>query len=306
MTGKFHYSLKQLQVFLATAETENISRAAKQLSMSQSAASNALKELETQFDMRLFQRIGKRLQLNDLGNALRPQAHALLEQANALEQAFSQHQSIGSLRLGATLTIGNYLAVPLIAQFKQRHPGANVRLNVANTKAIVDQLCQFEADMALIEGEINHPDLLIEPWIEDELQVFCAPNHPWAEQTVNNDTLLQASWIIREPGSGTRQSFDRAMSGLLSQLNISLELQHTEAIKRAVEANLGISCLSTVCLNEAFKRGSLARIYTPELNLNRQFYRVQHRQKFHSEGLKQWIALCNDYSATTRALKTTP
>lgn len=297
MLGKFHYSLKQLQVFLATADSENISHAAKQLSMSQSAASNALKELENQFDMQLFQRFGKRLQLNDLGHALRPQAQALIEQAISLEQAFAQHQSIGQLRLGATLTIGNYLAVPLIAQFKQRHPGANVQLNVANTQAIVEQLRHFEADIALIEGETNHPDLLIEPWIEDELQVFCAPDHPWAGLTIHNDELLKANWIIREAGSGTRQSFDRAMSGLLSQLNISLELQHTEAIKRAVEARLGISCLSAVCLVDAFKRHSLARIYTPGLNLSHHFYRAQHRQKFHSEGLKQWITLCNDYAA---------
>ena len=118
------YTLRQLEVFIATAHTENISRAAEQLSMSQSAASGALKELENQFSMALFERAGKRLKLSEMGRWIRPQAEALLSQAVELESAFHNQSSIGSLRVGATLTIGNDLATEIMVQFLKEHPQA--------------------------------------------------------------------------------------------------------------------------------------------------------------------------------------
>ena len=108
------YSFRQLEVFLAAAHFQNITRAAESLAMSQSAASSALKELENQFDIQLFDRVGKRLQLNELGRLYRPKVEAVLAQANELEQAFSKHTEVGALKVGATLTIGNYLAVGVI------------------------------------------------------------------------------------------------------------------------------------------------------------------------------------------------
>ena len=100
---------------------------------------------------------------------------------------------------------------------------------------------------------------------------------------------------VREQGSGTRQTFDRAMHGLLSNLDITLELQHTEAIKRAVEAGLGVGCLSTICLQEAFARGSLVPLNIPQRDFGRRFSIILHRQKYRSVGLQQWLALCQDW-----------
>lgn len=236
-----HYTLRQLEVFLAVAATENISRASETLAMSQSAVSGSLSDLEGHFDVQLFDRVGKRIQLNEFGRALRPRAQSLLEQAKDLENALRQHTDIGRLQIGATLTIGNYLAVELMARFMSEQPGAQITLEVANTAEIVHKVANFQLDIALVEGELTHPDLEITPWMEDELVVFCAPDHPLATKTaLSDDDLLTATWIVREAGSGTRQTFERAMHGILSKLKIMLELQHTEAIKRAVEAGLGI------------------------------------------------------------------
>ena len=138
------YSLRQLEVFLATARYENVTRAAQALSMSQSAASGSLSELESQFDVKLFDRIGKRLQLSELGQQLRPRAESLLEQAQALEQALAGNEVIGRLQIGATLTIGNYIAVNMIADFRQQNPQADVVLQVANTETIAEQVASFE------------------------------------------------------------------------------------------------------------------------------------------------------------------
>lgn len=287
------YSFRQLEVFLATAAHENLTRAAESLAMSQSAASSALRDLEQQFSVQLFDRIGKRLQLNELGQNIRPRVEALLDQARSLEQAMARHEEPGHLKVGATLSIGNYLAVEIMAQYMLEQPGAKVQLQVANTSTIVQKLLNFELDIGLIEGETQHADLEMLPWRDDELVVFCAPDHPWAGKPwLNDDDLLAAQWIIREPGSGTRQHFEWAMHGLLPQLQIKLELQHTEAIKRAVEAGLGVGCLSAITLVEAFRRGSLVPLSVTQRDFRRGFYFALHRSKFRTAGLQSWLELC--------------
>ena len=287
------YSLRQLEVFLATARYENVTRAAETLAMSQSAASGSLQELERQFDMKLFDRLGKRLQLSELGQQLRPQAESLLEQARSLEQALTGEEVVGRLEIGATLTIGNYIAVNMIADFRQQNARSDIILRVANTETIAKQVAGFELDMGLIEGELQHPDLDIVHWRRDELVVFAAPNHPLSTSTALSDQdLLTLPWIVREPGSGTRQAFDRAMQGILTDLHIGMELQHTEGIKRAVEAGLGVGCLSQICVAEAFKRGSLVPLKVPGRDFRREWYLITHRDKFHSAALKRWLTLC--------------
>ena len=287
------YTLRQLQVFLATARCGNISRAAESLSMSQSAASGALRDLEAQFEVQLFDRVGKRLKINNLGKLLQVQSEALMERAVDLEQAFADTGELGHLRVGATLTIGNYLAVKMIAEFREAFPRSDISLTVANTETIAEQVANYELDVGLIEGELRHPDLDIRHWREDDLVVFAAPGHPYAQLPALDDShLLNTPWVVREEGSGTRQTFDRAMTGLLAELDISLELQHTEAIKRAVATGLGLGCLSRICLQDAFRRGSLVPVQVPQRNFHRHFSIVLHRDKYHSTGLQRWLALC--------------
>lgn len=290
------FSLRQLEVFLATANEENITKAANQLSMSQSAASSALGELESQFDIQLFDRVGKKLQLNAFGRGVRPKAEALIHQANELQAELAQQRGGGDIKVGATLTIGNYLAVGIMARYMMHFPGDRVGLDVANTDAIAHKVLNFELDIGLIEGEWQHPDLNVMRWCDDELSVFCSPSHPYAQKAViAKKDLLEAEWILRETGSGTRQAFNRAMHGILPNLKVMLELQHTEAIKRAVEANLGIGCLSRVALKDAFDRGSLIPLRVPNRNFKRQFYFVLHRQKYQSVAIERWVALCRSF-----------
>ncbi len=289
------YSLRQLEVFLATARFGNITRAAESLAMSQSAASGSLKELEQQFDVLLFDRVGKRLQLSELGTQLRPRAENLLAQAREFEQALAGGEVAGTLRLGATLTIGNYLAVGMIADFRALYPEAEVSLRVENTAHIAEAVAGFELDLGLVEGEFHHPELDTVHWREDELQVFAAPDHPLAHRrTLDDADLLRQQWIVRETGSGTRQTFERAMHGILTDLDISLELQHTEAIKRAVEAGLGVGCLSRISLVDAFSRGSLVPLSVPGRDFRRQLNIISHRRKFHSRALQEWLRLCRE------------
>jgi DNA-binding transcriptional LysR family regulator len=287
------YSLRQLEVFLAVARVESVSRASEALHMSQSAVSGALSDLERQFELQLFHRIGKRLQLNELGRALRGRAEAVLDRAGELERALENRRALGRLRVGATLTIGNHLAVPLMARFMREEEGAEVTLAVANTEEIARQVANFEIDVGLIEGEIDHADLEMTPWRHDELVVFCAPAHPFArKRSLRDADLRTAAWIVREQGSGTRQTFDRAMRGLLPQLHIALALQHTEAIKGAVEAGLGVGCVSRIALEDAFRHRTLHPCRVPHRDFRRQFFFLLHKKKYRSPAIERWLELC--------------
>jgi len=292
------YTLRQIAVFVEVARQQSVSRAALALSLSQSATSTALGELERLYATQLFDRVGKTLRLNELGQSLLPQAVELIERAQAIETVLEGRAGFGHLRIGATLTIGNYLATLIVADFLKRHPESSASLQVHNTATIIDQVAAYDLDLGLIEGHCHHPDLVVESWIEDELVVFCAPSHPFAAKgSATIAKLAQEYWIVREPGSGTRETLDRALSCHQSPLKVRLELEHTEAIKRAVEFGLGIGCISRLALREAFRRGSLVAIATPQLDLLRHFQFVWHQRKFQTAGMCEFVALCRAMSA---------
>jgi DNA-binding transcriptional LysR family regulator len=289
------YSLRQLEIFVAISRTASVSRAAEDLSLSQSATSTSLSEFEKQFDLQLFDRVGKSLRINETGQQLLPRAVELLDRAKEIEDLLHGHAGFGHMKIGATLTVGNYLATILVARFLQQHPESRIQLQVHNTSNIVQQIANHELDLGLIEGDCHHPDIEVQPWVADELVVFSAPNHPLARLSkLKMEQLLQEPWILREKGSGTRETFDRAFHNHHAKLNIRLELEHTEAIKRAVESGLGIGCISRLALKDAFRRGSLVPLATPNLDLGRFFYFLWHKQKYQTTGMREFLNVCRE------------
>ena len=291
------FTLRQLEVFLAAARQENLTRAAEALAMSTSAASDALRELEHQFDMQVFDRVGKRLQLNDVGRQLQPRAEELLGRAREIELLLASHEGIDTLKVGATLSIGNHLCIPLIQQYRQRYPQSQIRLIVANTAQISHMVANFELDVGLIEGEINDPQLDIRWWRRDSLLLFCHPGHPLArKKRLTRNDLLAAQWVLRESGSGTRQTFDRVMHDLLPRLDIVRELQQTEAIIQAVKAGMALGCLSQVTLEDAIRAGELVALQASGRDFARGFYLILHRHKYRSAAIAHWQELCFEQS----------
>lgn len=292
------FSLRQLEVFVAVVRSGSVSRAADAVALSQSAASTALGELEKQFGCQLFDRNGKRLHLNTLGEQLLPKAVELLDRAREVEETLQGRAGFGPLHIGATLTIGNYLATLIVADFLRRHAEARVQLTVHNTATIIEQVAGFELDLGLIEGACSHPDLETRPWVCDELVVFAPPDHPLAKKRkVGVAELMRETWILREQGSGTRAVFEQALRPFHVEPRIRLELEHTEAIKRAVESGLGLGCISRLALREAFRRGSLVPIRTPDLDLQRNFQFLWHRNKYRTAALRAFHAACLAMSA---------
>ncbi|MBX6420722.1 MAG: LysR family transcriptional regulator [Nevskia sp.] len=285
--------LRQLEVFAAVCRHGGIAAAAAHLPLSQSAASQALAELEAALDAPLFERAGRRLVLNERGRELLPRALALLEQAQALESQARTGALAGTVRLAASLTIGSYLLPPLLARLQARHPQLCVELAVVNTQGVIDAAARFAADAGFIEGPARHPELDIRPWRDDALAVIAAPGHPLArKRRLRPADLGACAWALREPGSGTREVFERAAqrAGFVPQA--VLELGQSEAVRRAVAASELLGCLSYLALAEARTRGEIAILRAPFLDLRRKLYVVLHRRKFVSASLAAVLAVC--------------
>jgi DNA-binding transcriptional LysR family regulator len=290
-------TLRQLAVFVAVAQEGTVTRASERVQLTQSAASMALADLEDALDSPLFDRQGKRLQLNDLGRYLLPQAMDILGRCDAFEQAArGQHQSI-DLRLGSTLTISDYLMPDIMAGFLGQEPQAQLQLQVGNTRQIIEAVQQFQLDLGLIEGSCHLPQLQSIPWRHDELAICCAPKHPLANHPsmlCAND-LCDVDWIVREEGSGTREVFDKIVLHDIPNARIRLTLGHNEAILKVVAGGLGIGCVSRLAIEPMLQSGQLVILDTPFWTLIRPFFLIVHRQKYQGPGLKAFMAYCQQH-----------
>jgi DNA-binding transcriptional LysR family regulator len=286
-------TLRQFEVFVATAQKGSVTQAAAQVGMTQSAASMALAEFEGQLGTRLFDRIGKRLALNEDGRTLYPRAVEMVERAVELEKMFGKEGRAVNLRLGASSTIGNYVLPQLIGQFRAQRPGSRFALEVGNTRQVMQSVLHFEVDVGFVEGPCMDPDIEAIFWRQDELAICARPDHPLAQPgAATAAALREADWILRERGSGTREVVEQLLTTQLGDIRLAMELGGSEAIKRAVESGIGISCLPKIALVGAVERGNLVALDTPFLTLTRALHILLHKQKHRTEGLQSLLRFC--------------
>lgn len=259
---RLRLTLRQLEVFVATARAGSTRGAAQRVARSQSAASASLAELEAALGAALFDRSGRRLHLNERGQALLPGAIALLEQAHELQALLADGATGAPLRVAASLTIGEYLLPELIARWKQAHPESAVQLTVGNTAKVIRAVVERDVDLGFIEGPQTHPDLAVRRWLEDELVIVAAPAHPLAGRVAGTRALAAAAWILREPDSGTRQAADAWLLEHLGPLRVAFELGSTESIKRLAATGAGLACVSRHAVAREIADGTLAEVRT--------------------------------------------
>lgn len=260
------------------------------LALSQSAVSAALTDLEGQLGVQLFDRVGKRLVVNEHGRLLYPRALALLERAVEIEQLFRGDN--GAIRVYASSTIGNYILPEIIARYRRDFPDLPLELSVGNSQDVINAVADLRVDIGLIEGPCHAADIIAEPWLADELVVFAAPGSPLLEGEVTLQRLAEAPWILREHGSGTREIVDYLLLSHLPAFHLGMELGNSEAIKHAVRHGLGISCLSRRVIAEQLEVGSLVELSVPLPPLTRTLWRIHHRQKHISKALLRFLRYC--------------
>ncbi|MFJ5159302.1 DNA-binding transcriptional regulator YeiE [Pantoea sp. NPDC088449] len=287
-----HITLRQIEVFTEVLKSGSTTQASQVLALSQSAVSAALADLENQLGVQLFGRVGKRLVVNEHGRLLYPRAVGLMEQAGEIEQLFKEDN--GAIRLFASSTIGNYLLPGMIAAYRRDFPTLPLELSVGNSQDAINAVADFRVDIGLIEGPCHELDIISEPWLEDELVVFAAPDAAILQQPITLAALAAAPWILRERGSGTREIVDYLLLSHLPQFQLGMELGNSEAIKHAVRHGMGISCLSRRVIADLLEAGTLVEVVVPLPRLTRTLYRIHHRQKHVSKALSRFLSYCRE------------
>ena len=261
-------TLRQLRLFEAIARLGQLTRAANEQAISQSAASQALRELETALGYPLFHRVGRELVITDAGRDALTRVEQMLELADSLRDPSGSSMS-GSLRIAASVTIASYLLPALVGEFVAQNPGVEPDIRIVNTDDVIRELEQGWAHIGLIEGPATHRQLQVIPWRSDRLVVFCLPDHTLAQAPdIGLAQLATERWILREEGSGTRNVFDTAVQLAGFEPHIALELNRQEAIKQSVRAGLGLGCLSELSVANEVRRGEFKILNTP-LQLDR-------------------------------------
>lgn len=308
-----HLTLRQLEIFIAVADCGGTSAAATHIALSQSAISGALNEFESLLGIRLFDRAGKRLVINETGRALLPQARVTLESARQIERQFgvglpvSAHiQAPVSIRLGASTTIGNYLVPGMVSAYLRGAPLARVEVEIGNTRDVASAVARMEVDLGLIEGPCHEPDLHVEHWMDDEMVLVAAPEYAWpgqepvwrdaadtspVGQSIPLDVLRQACWLLREQGSGTREAVEQALLPHLDHFESAMYLGSSEAIKQAAVAGLGVTCLSRSAVQDFVSTGRLVVLQTTLPRIERRFYLIRHRARILSPALSQFVGI---------------
>jgi len=288
--------LRQLQVFVAVARFGTTQAAGDAIALSQSATSAALNQLQRLLAVRVFDRIGKRLILNDNGIALLPRAQALLDAAAEIERlAHAAHPA--ALRIGASTTIGighRLLELPADSPALASAAPPTPSIRIGNTEAICAAVADFALDVGLIEGPANHPHLHARAWMHDELILIAPPDFPGPCTSIAQ--LNAARWLLREAGSGTRAITDHWLLPHLVQYQRRIELGSSEAIAGAVAAGLGIACLSRWVVKDALAQGKLRQLSTPLPPMSRRYYLLTHRHKQPTRALERFLALAREWA----------
>jgi DNA-binding transcriptional LysR family regulator len=285
-------TLRQYEIFVAVANFGSVTEAAAALGLTQSAASMALSALERQLDQKLFDRIAKRLVLNEYGRLWYPHAIALLERASEAEMFFQREEIRANLRMSASSTVGNYILPQIITRFCEEYPGSRFDLEVSNTDRVIDLIKHFEADIGFVEGPCVDRDVLRLKWKDDELVICCSPSHPLSQKSsISLDDLRNTRWIVREKGSGTREVVERLMETYIGTVDEMVEIGGTEAIKRVLECGFGIACIPRIAISEMLEKRRLVILPVPNLPLVRPLYILIHKDKYKTRGMINFLKI---------------
>ncbi len=263
-----------LRVFVTVAEQRNFSRAAELLHLSQPGVSLHIRKLEEEFGTVLMQRSPKRVKLTDAGELLYKRAKEMLMLHEAARQDILRlHDMVsGSLHIGASFTIGEYILPHTLARFAANYPQVDLELTISNTERIVQLIRSKELDIGLVEGEVNDEQLRILPYMKDEMILVTAPDHPLAALgTVRVEELGNQVWSLREPGSGTRAFSDRFFADTGCMPLKTYIFNSSQGVKEAVIAGLGISILSRWVVRRELAYGELAEVVVQGVQQERSF-----------------------------------
>jgi DNA-binding transcriptional LysR family regulator len=290
-------TFRQLEIFAAVVEEKQVTRASKRLFITQSAASLAINELENQLGGPLFDRDSRSLLLNDRGRYLLPLCREIISKTQNVWEVMNEEKGrlAGSLKIVASSTIGNYVLPHLASAFKSLYPNTYLAIEIHNTRVAEQLIVDRQVDLGFVEGEVRHEQVLVSPWFEDELVIIVNPQNILAisNRFYLSRDMRKSQWVMREKGSGTAQTFKNKIGEYITDLNVVMELGHTEAIKKAVEAGCGLACLSNLAVSGEIERGELKELRMEGVNMKRKLHIIQHKNKVKTRLMNEFMEFCD-------------
>lgn len=284
-----------IRVFLMVVEKKSFSKAAKALFLTQPAVSFQIQMLEDHYGTKLFDRVSRNIILTEAGELLCKYANEMNDMQGSLERDMQELNTttVGRLKVGASATIGEYIAPSVLAEFKKRYPKVSLSLEVANSDEIEMAIHDTSLDIGLVEGPPIGKDLESIPFLDDELVVVVSPEHPWSElESISVFELDRFPFISREKGSGTLaeiHSYMKKAGFSPNNLNVLMKLGSTKAIKTAVKSGIGFTIISRWAIKDELEDGSLAMVRIKEDKFKRQFRIVYHKKKFKTQANEEFI-----------------
>jgi len=293
-------TLEQLRIFVAVAECEHVTRAAEALRLTQSAVSAAIAALESRNSVALFDRVGRRIELNEAGRLFLGEARAVLARAAAAELALSEMSDLkrGTLSVHASQTIASYWLSPRLVAFRRTYPQIEVKLAVGNTAQTAKAVINGTAELGFVEGRVDDSALQQSMIDQDRLTIVVGSGHPWAhKKRLTERDLVESDWVLRELGSGTRSEFEAALSGKgvsPEALKIILELPTNEAVRAAVEAGAGVTAISELVVEAGLRAGTLVAMAFPLPA--RPFLVLHHRDRYQSKAGQEFLKIITKFA----------
>ncbi len=291
-------TLRQLEVFLAVVREKSFSRAAKKIYLSQPTLSEHVRELERELGRPLFFRHGRTVTLTEAGRVFEKRAVRVVAEVEDARQAIADLDGLGhgSLLIGASTTPGLYVMPGMIARFRAQHPGIELRLQIANSQVIEERVRGRELDLGVVGGHALGPsEECLAAGLLDELLLVVAPGHPWARRRgIKPAQLADQPLLMREEGSATRRVTERALQRAGITFRTVMELDHTEAIKQAVMAGLGVAFVSVHAVQGEVETDRLRALRLRGLRIHRHFHVIHHPGRALSASARAFMQLLEE------------
>lgn len=287
-------NIENLKMFCLVVDQGSISQAARLSFVSQPAVTRQIHQLENYYGTLFFDRSEGKMTVTETGKLLYPFAKAIVHDFDRSKEVIHQvtGESNASLRMGASLTIGEYLLPSLLGSFKKQAPDIKVTLTIKNTPSVLEDLSNEIIDLALVEGIFEQKNFIVEKFGEDELVLVCPTDHIWRNRTeINIEELANERMIWRESISGTRLIVESTLRehGVLDSIESYMEIGSTQAIKSAVESGLGISILPRLTMTRELEQGFLHEIKITGVEIKRNLWLVKKPQRFRSNGVSSFV-----------------
>lgn len=281
-------TIRHLRIFIEVAKTGNMSLAGENLFISQPTVSQVIRELENHYGAMLFDRLSKKLYITEFGKELLKYAIEVVDQFDNLEKAMNDSSNIENLRIGASVTVGTYILSKVLKEFHKISPNVNTYSYVNNTSTVEKKLLKSELDMAIVEGDIQSPDLITIPVIDDYLVLLCKNNHSILDnKDLQLTDLKNQKFAVRENGSGTKDFLEHLLSKHKISVQIAWEASSTDTIKRAILDDNCLSLLSIHTFEEDILDNKIQIINNINLSpFKRSFKLVYHKDKILSSSMK--------------------